>query len=270
MIEAMFKRIVYPPLHFLQGRPGAKALMDFCHQLAIMLSAGMPLLPALLIAAQHAQNHRLRLAIRSAIYSVEQGRSLAEALAREPRIFSAFFTNMVEAGEIGGVLDQALQRLAFHYERKNDLEQKIKTATAYPKFVLLIIVGVVIFLLTFVIPAFAATFAVIGVELPLATSIVIALGEWMGTYWHLLAGGAAVIYLLLRQMLRTSWGTLSFSYLKLHLPLYGQLHRKLLVARFCRTLGAMLSSGIGLLRALELAKNVVQNRFFALRIDRVK
>jgi len=257
-------------LLFLQGRPGDKALMDFCQQLAAMLSAGIPVLPALLIAEQHAQNYRLRLAIRAAIEHVEQGRSLAEALAREPRIFPAFFTGMVEAGETGGVLDQALQRLAFHYERKNDLDQKIKTATAYPKFVLLVIVGVVIFLLTYVIPAFASTFAVMGVELPLPTGIVIALGEGMRTYWYLPVGVAAIVFLLSRQILQTNWGAYSFDYLQLHLPLFGQLYRKLLVARFCRTLSAMLSSGIGLLTALELAKNVVQNHFFARRIDRVK
>jgi len=227
-------------------------------------------LPSLVILAQQAQNHRLRLAIRSAINSVEQGRSLAEALAREPRIFPAFFTSIVEAGETGGVLDQALQRLAFHYERKNDLEQKIKTATAYPKFVLLIIMAVVIFLLTFVIPAFAATFAVMGVELPLPTSMVIALGEGMRTYWYLPAGGAAVGFLFLRQIMQTNWGAYSADYLQLYLPLIGRLYRKLLVARFCGTLSAMLSSGIGLLTALELAKNVVQNRVFSRRIDRVK
>lgn len=269
-IISIFKRKIYPLIFFLQGRPGAKALMDFCQQLATMLSAGIPVLPALLIAAQQAQNYRLRLAIHSAINRVEQGRSLAEALAQEPRIFSAYFINMVEAGETGGVLDQALQRIAFHFERKNDLEQKIKTATAYPKFVLLIIAGVVVFLLTYVIPAFAATFAVMGAELPLPTSIVIALGEEMRTYWYLLVGGAAIVLLLLKQIFRTSWGAYYFHFLQLHLPLFGQLHRKLLLARFCRTLSAMLSCGIGLLTALELAKNVVQNQVFSLRIDHVK
>lgn len=112
----VFKRRIYPPIFFLRGSPGAKELMDFCHQLATMLSAGMPVLPALVIMEQQAHNHRLRLAIRSVIVHVEQGRSLAEAFAQEQRIFSVLFINMVKAGETGGVLEEALMRLAFHFE----------------------------------------------------------------------------------------------------------------------------------------------------------
>ncbi|MEW5922019.1 MAG: type II secretion system F family protein [Bacillota bacterium] len=254
----------------LYPRPGMQELMNFCQQFAAMLSAGISVLTGLEILQRQAGNPRLKKGIRSVAQHVEQGKSLAEALAREKEIFNPFFTSMVEAGETGGVLERTMQLLAVYFEKKKDLEQKLKTATAYPKFVFLIILGLIIFLLTFVLPAFAGIFAGMGIELPLPTRVLLSAGEGLRVYWHFLFTGGAVVYLVICRLLKTDRGIYYRDFITLRIPLFGPLYRKVMVARFCRTLSTMLGSGLGLLTALEQAKNVVNNRVFAERIDSVR
>ncbi len=254
------------PFHILFRRPGAREMMNLCHQFATLLNAGITVLTSLEMLEQQADNLRLKHGLRDVYNRVEHGQSLAEALSHEGKIFSPFFVGMIYAGETGGVLDETLQRLAQYYEKKNDLERKIKGATAYPKFVLLVILGVVVFLLTFVLPSFAGTFALMGMEAPLPTRLLIAIGEGIRSYWQLLLAAGAAAYLAFNALLKTSKLGYFADYLRLRMPVFGILQRKLMVARFCHTLGTLLGSGVGLLTALDLAKNVVANRVYAKRI----
>ncbi len=257
------------PLFFLRGRPGARELMSFCYQFAALLNAGITVLTGLEILTKQADNSRLKLGLRAVTRRVEYGQSLAEALAQEQKIFSPFFVGMIDAGETGGVLGETMQRLGIHYEKKSDLEKKIKTATAYPKFVFLVILGVVAFLLAFVLPSFAGTFAGMGVEPPLPTKVLMAIGEGMRTYWQLILATGAGVYLIIFGVLKTKIGSYYADQLWLCLPLFGILYRKVMVARFCRTLSTLIGSGVGLLAALELTKNVVDSRVFAERIAKM-
>lgn len=252
------------------GRPSAQELMNFCYQFAALLGAGITVMRALSILERQTHNPRFRRALRAVAENVENGLTLAGAVAQERKIFSSFFVGMVDAGETGGTLDETMERLGFHYEKKNDLEKKIKTATAYPKFVFLVILGVAVFLLAVVLPTFAATFAGMGVDPPLLTRVLILAGEGVRTYWQYLLLGGALAYLSLYGILKTKTMGYYADYLRLRIPLFGVLHRKVMVARFCRTLSTLLGSGVGLLTALELAKNVVDNRVFVRHIEAMR
>lgn len=258
------------PFFFLWGRPGARELMNFCHQFAALLHAGITVLSGLEILEKQVQNPRFKHALRVVSRDVEHGMGLAVALQQQRKVFPPFFVGMVDAGETGGKLDETMKRLALHYEKKDELEKKIKAATAYPKFVFVLIVGVVAFLLSFVLPSFAGIFAGMGAEPPLPTRVLIAAGESIAAHWQLLLLSGAAGLLLLLALLKIERVAYYADYLRLRLPLFGLLHRKVMVARFCRTLSTLLGSGVGLLRALELAKNVVDNRVFAGSIDKME
>lgn len=258
------------PLFYLWGRPGPRELMSFCYQFAALLDAGIAVVTGLSMLEKQADNNSLKHGLRAVARRVEYGQSLSEALAREPKVFSPFFVGMVDAGETGGVLDVTMQRMGLHYEKKNDLEKNIKTATAYPKFIFFIILGVAAFLLAVVLPSFARTFATMGVEPPLPTRVLIAIGTVMGTHWQLMLAAAAAAYLVFRILLKTKICSYFVDHLRLCLPVFGLLHRKVMVSRFCRTLSTLLGSGVGLLTALELTKNVVDNQVFAKRITEMR
>ena len=254
----------------LHPRPGLGDLMHFCQQFAAMLSAGISVISALEILQKQAANIRLKKGIGSVSRHVEQGKTMAQALAEEKEIFSPFFAGMVEAGETGGALDQTIQLLALYFEKKRDLEEKIKTATAYPKFVFLIILGLLVLLLTLILPSFSGIYSGMGVEPPLATKLLFSTGESLRANWHLLLMAGVVTCLLLKRVLKTDRGKYYSDYLKLRLPLFGPLYHKVTLARFCRILSTLLGSGVGLLIALEQAKNVVNNRIYTERIGVVK
>lgn len=258
------------PFFFLHQRPEVRDLMNFCRQFATMLSAGIPVLAGLEILSEQTESYMLKQGIRATAKRVEQGNSLTEALRQEKKLFPPFFMGMVEAGEAGGILDQTMQRLAFHFQKKYDLEQKIKTATVYPKLVFFIILGVVAFLLAFVIPAFAETFNDMGAELPLLTRLLIIIGKGLRTYWHFVVLGGTAGFLVFLGILKTEKGTYYRDRLRLRLPLFGHLYYKMMVAQFCRTFSTMLSSGVDILKALDLAKNVINNSVFNERIDEIK
>ncbi len=258
------------PFFLFLSRPRTRDLMNFCHQFAVMLGAGITVMSALEILEWHSENPLLKKTIKKVGQRVEKGKSLTEAVAEEEKIFPPFFKGMVEAGETGGELDKAMQQLALHFERKSDLEQKIKTATAYPIFVFLIIIVVVAFLLVFVIPTFAGTFTGMGVDPPLPTRLLITAGKGLRVYWYLVIAGGVAIYLLFRRLLKTKKGGYYRDRLLFRLPLFGRIYHKMMVARFCRALSSLLGSGVGLLTALDLAKNVVDNNAFRKRINLVK
>ncbi len=269
LTRVLYQPLTYSPL-FFWGRPGAQDMMSFCHQFAALLNAGIPILKGLLILEKQANNPRLKHGIKKVALHVENGHSLTEAMAQVQEVFSPFCVGMVDAGEMGGKLDKTMHRLALHYEKKNHLEKKIKTATAYPKFILLVILGVVVFLLSSVLPSFAGTFSSMGVELPLSTRVIMSLGMLIQVSWPYLLIGGAMAYLASYLLLKMDKVAYYAGHMQLHLPLFGILYRKLLVARFCRTFSILLGSGVTLLTTLELSKNVVVNRVFVERVAEMR
>lgn len=255
-------------LPLFSSRAKTRDLMIFCRQFASMLEAGITVLSALRVLAEQLESPMLREKVAQVAAKVEEGYSLAASLQMQGDFFPSLLNSMVEAGEEGGVLETVLERLAVHFEKQHELEQKVKAATAYPKFVLSAAVGAVLFMVLMVFPNFADIFLSVGVELPFLTRALIALGEGLISYWYLLALVLVIAYLSLKKILRTEAGIAFYDRFRLFLPVVGGLYRHILVARFCRTLGTLLASGLGLLKALELAKKVVENTVVREIIDK--
>ncbi len=235
-------------------------IVIFTRQFATMINAGLPLVQSLDIMAEQTENDVLRKTIREVLYDVESGNTLADALEKHPKIFSKLYVNMVAAGEAGGILDVILIRLATFLEKNDALVRKIKGAMIYPAVIFGVAIAAVLVLLIFVIPTFQNMFASAGVPLPLPTQIVISLSQLLQDYWWALLGGTAAAAFLVRAFYRTEGGELVIDRLLLHLPILGDLQRKAAVARFTRTLGTLVASGVSILEGLEITAKTAGNR----------
>jgi general secretion pathway protein F len=257
-----------------RGRPGrrlfgaphvpSRDVLDFTQQLATLVEAGLPLERALVVLGDVAANRRLRQIVQDVTQSVRSGSTLADALARhQPRPFSRLYVNTVRAGERGGVLEIALRRLAEHLEGSRELREAIVSALIYPALLLIVGTGAVIFLLTFVLPRFALILADLGQTLPLPTRIVLGVSDLFVTYWWALAAAVLVVTVAWQALARSEAGRLQLDSSLLAMPLVGQVLRKIEVARAIRTLGTLLSSGVPLLGALDVAREGAGNLVIA-------
>jgi general secretion pathway protein F len=201
---------------------------------------------------------------------VQRGKSLAEALAQHPKVFPPLYVNMVKAGEIGGVLDHVLQRLTEYLERANELRDEVRSAMVYPLILLVTAFVSVTILLTYVLPKFGSIFAQAGQSLPFSARMLLAVSEAMRSYWWagILLGGLGVFGFT--HWVRTPSGRLRWDQIKLRIVLIGDLTRKVAVARFARTLGTLLRSGVPMLQALDIVREVAGNLVLAQAIDEVK
>jgi len=237
-----------------------RQIVIFTRQFATMINAGLPLVQSLDILAKQSESKALRKVIEQVLYDVEAGNTLADSMRRHPNAFSELYVNMVAAGEAGGILDVILLRLATFLEKADALRRKIKGAMIYPAVILLVAVAAVATLLIFVIPTFENMFASANVPLPLPTRIVIELSRLLQAYWWLLLGVALLVAFLVRQTYRTPGGRLAIDRMLLGLPLIGPLLRKAAIARFTRTLGTLVSSGVPILEGLEITARTAGNR----------
>ncbi|UCG75084.1 MAG: type II secretion system F family protein [Gemmatimonadota bacterium] len=244
----------------LRRKVKTREVVVVTRQFATMINAGLPLVQALQILARQATNPTVREAIEKVVYEVESGRTLADALKDHPKLFSQLFVNMVSAGEAGGILDTILLRLATFLEKSEALGRKVKGAMIYPGVVLSVAVAAIIILLLFVIPTFQTMFASFNQELPLPTRIVIGVSEFLQGNWLWLLIGAAGGGLLVQRWISTPSGRLVFDRTMLRTPLLGSLIRKASIARFTRTLGTLLSSGVSILEGLEITARTAGNR----------
>jgi general secretion pathway protein F len=252
-------------------RVAARDLSAFTQQLSILVDAGLPLEQALGILGDLAATPRLRQIVQDVTQSVRGGSTLADALSRHhPRPFSRLYINTVRAGEKGGVLEVSLRRLTEHLEATRELRETVTSALIYPALLATVGAGAVVFLMTFVLPRFAVVFADLGQALPLPTRTLLALSHWMVAYWWVLALAALAAVLGWQVMSRSDEGRLALDRWLLGLPLVGELVRKLEVGRFTRTLGTLLSSGVPLLNALGVAREVAANRVLALALQTVQ
>lgn len=242
------------------GKVKDKEMAIFTRQFSTMVDAGLPLVQCLTILAEQSESKTLRTVTSKVAGGVEAGSTLADALRRHPKTFDELYVNLVEVGEAGGILDTVLQRLSVYIEKAAALKRKVKSAMIYPLTIVGVAFVVVIFMLTFVIPTFAKMFAGMGADLPLPTLIVIRLSDFATNYWWLILGSVIGIVVGTRAYYRTEGGRSLIDALVLKLPVFGTLIRKVAVARFTRTLGTLVSSGVPILEGLRITARTAGNR----------
>ena len=236
-------------------------------QLSILLGAGLPLVSALETLLTQLRNPTFKRVLAQVKESVNEGISLADSLSQHPRVFSPVYINMVRSGEASGSLDVVLDRLAEFGENQEALRGRFKAALAYPIFMSCVGTLILFFLITFIIPNITRIFADMQQTLPLPTIALIGLSRFLQGFWWLVLGGLLAAGLLIRQFKRTPKGQGLWDEFKIRSPILGPIHRKMAMARFGRTLGSLLQSGVPLLTALQIVRNIVNNRLIAEVLD---
>ena len=241
------------------GGSGHAQLVLCTRQLATLVKAGMPLLRALRPVSEQLDPGPMRDVISTVAADVESGVKFSEALSSHPRWFPVFYVNMVRAGEVGGLLDEILKRLAELLEKQARIRTRVKSALMYPAFVMVAAVGIVIVLMVFVVPTFLGMFTELGSTLPLPTQILVTTAEIMRSWWWLVLLALAGGWALLNMVLRTPAGRRLADQGMLHAPVFGSLVERIVVSRFSRTFGTLIASGVPILTALETVRATVTN-----------
>ncbi|NNM29160.1 MAG: type II secretion system F family protein, partial [Akkermansiaceae bacterium] len=258
------------------GRVKPKTLMIFTRQLATLIDSGLPLLRGLTVLAKQEPNPVLKGTINSLADSVQGGSTFSESLAQHPRIFNKLYVNMVKAGELGGVLEIVLTRLAEYQEKAHKLKNKIVSAMVYPVIVMFIAVAILTFLMLFIVPKFKDMFNEMGnAQLPTISKVVFNFSEWMlaralivpNAVWILV--GAAAVWFLAQTWGKTKGGRRGIDTFKLKMPLFGDIQRKSAIARFSRTLGTLVTSGVPILQALNITRETAGNVIISEAIGKV-
>ena len=244
---------------FGSGKVATKDIAIFFRQFSVMIDAGLPLVQCLEILAANQENPTFQKCLTGVRTTVEGGSTLANAMRAYPKVFDDLTTNMVEAGETGGILDTILQRLAAYVEKAVKLRAAVKSALVYPVSVIGIAVLVVGALLKWVVPIFANLFAGLQVDLPLPTRIVMGLSKFVGDFWWVFFAGAIVLVFGVKRMRQHPKGRYLFDKMLLSLPVLGMLLRKIAVARFSRTLGTLITSGVPILEGLSITARTSGN-----------
>ncbi len=244
---------------FFQPKITAKDVVIFTRQFSTMIDAGLPLVQGLTILAEQTENKTFQNVLKRVTKDVEGGSSLAEALKKHPKVFDGLYVNLVAAGEIGGILDTILQRLAAYIEKAEKLKTRIKGAMTYPIIVVGVAVLVIAVILIFVIPVFQEMFSSFGKALPVPTQIVVAMSDFLKGNIHYVIVGFIVFVFAFKKYRNTKKGRKQTDALALKLPVFGNLLKKSAVARFTRTLGTMISSGVPILDALEIVAKTSGN-----------
>jgi type IV pilus assembly protein PilC len=242
------------------GRVKDKDLAVYTRQFSTMIDAGLPIAQCLSILAEQSESKTLRGVTTRIAREVESGATLAESFRKYPRTFDPLFTNLLQVGESGGVLDVVLQRLSTYIEKAASLKRKVKGAMVYPVTIISVAVLVIIFMLTFVIPTFAEMFTNLGADLPLPTKIVLEASNFTRRYVVFIILGIGLMVYSLRRYYATDQGSLLIDAFMLKVPVVGMLVRKVAVARFTRTLGTLISSGVPILEALLITARSAGNR----------
>jgi type IV pilus assembly protein PilC len=241
------------------GKVPVKDVAIFLRQFSVMIDAGLPLVQCLEILAGNQENPAFQKALNGVRSTVEGGATLANAMRGYPKVFDDLKTNMIEAGETGGILDLILQRLATYVEKEVKLKAAVKSALIYPVSVISIAVLVVGALLKFVVPIFANLFQGLGVELPLPTRIVMGLSAFVGAYWWVAIVGGVGLVFGVKQINKDPRGRYMFDKMMLNLPVMGNVLRKIAVARFTRTLGTLITSGVPIIEGLTITAKTSGN-----------
>lgn len=250
---------LFENIEFFQPKVGTKDVVIFTRQFATMIDAGLPLVQCLEILASQQENKTFKKVLTAVKSDVEGGSTFADALRNHPKVFDHLYVNLVHAGETGGILDTILRRLAVFLEKAEALKRKVKGAMIYPAVVITIAMSVVAILLIFVIPVFAQMFEGAGQKLPAPTLFVMNLSEFMQKYIIYIIILIGLLIFAYRKFYATKKGRVIVDRFALSIPAFGLLIRKVAVARFCSTLGTMISSGVPILDALEITAKTAGN-----------
>jgi type IV pilus assembly protein PilC len=248
-----------------------KVLMIFTRQLATLIDAGLPLLRGLNVLAKQERDSVLKSTINKLADSVQGGSTFSEGLAQHPRLFNDLYVNMVKAGELGGVLEVVLTRLAEFQEKAQKIKNKVVAAMVYPIIVLVLALAIMTFLMIFIVPRFEAIFhEMLGDKpLPAITLFVIGVSDFMQKHWAILLGAVVGIFVAYKVAARTRAGRGILDRIKLRAPLFGDLIRKTSISRFSRTLGTLVTSGVPILQALTITRETAGNTVIARAISQV-
>ena len=262
-------RIKLPQFH-VRSRVSKRDLLVFTQELSTLLRSGVPLDRSLASLAEVSDSPILRGVVTEVLQAVQRGKSLAEAMANQPTVFPSIYVNMLRAGEAGGFLDQVLERLADYLERAQQVRDELFSAMTYPLFVTAVMGMSMVFLLTFVVPRFTELFATSGGALPVSTQILLALSNGLAAYWWVLLGGAIACTYGVRRWIQTPRGRLTWDQWKLRVAVLGELVRKAEVASLTRTLGTLLRSGVPMLEALGVVRQIVGNQVIGRAVSEVE
>lgn len=252
------------------GKVGIKEISIFCRQFYTLLNAGITITSCLDILSMQTENKKLAKIIGEVHEDVQKGLTFSESLKKHKNIFPELLVNMIEAGEVSGNLDGIMDRMSVHFEKENKINNKIKSAMAYPIVLSCVALGVVGFLLTFIMPTFVGMFEESGVELPLPTRILMSISNFMQTYWYIvISGTAAMIYGMLR-IFKSDVARIYIDTLKFKIPVLSGTTKKIITSRFTRTLSTLLASGVGLIQSLEIVSRVVGNKLVEKGINDAK
>ena len=254
----------------LGGGVKSKDIAVFTRQFSVMIDAGLPLVQCLDILGQQQENKGFQKILLQVRQDVESGSSLAEAMRKHPQAFDDLYVNMVAAGEAGGILDTILQRLATYIEKNVKLKTQVRAAMIYPVSVISIAIIVVYVILWKVIPVFASLFQGLGADLPFLTLWIVALSKFIGRFWWLIMIVVAAAIFGVRQYYQTEAGRKQIDALLLKAPVLGIILRKIAVARFCRTLGTLLASGVAILESLDITARTAGNAVIEEAIQTVR
>ncbi|MBP8645137.1 MAG: type II secretion system F family protein [Syntrophobacteraceae bacterium] len=246
-------------LPFLQAKIKERDLVIFVRQFSTMIDAGLPLVQALEILREQQENPTFRKIVKQVKVDIEEGATLSDAIRKHPKAFDDLFVNLVAAGEAGGILDIILNRLATYIEKVANLKKKVKGAMTYPIIVVAIALVVVAVILIYVIPVFAGLFKDAGAKLPSLTLFVMSVSDFTKAYFHWMILGVVIVLFLIKRVRKTEKGRDILDRLFLKLPVFGLLIRKVAVARFTRTLGTMLASGVPILDGLDIVASTSGN-----------
>ena len=264
------KKVSIPMPAFMNGvKP--KQLMTFTRQLATLIDAGLPLVRSLNVLERQERHPGLRRAVTEMAESIQSGSTFAEALAQHPKIFNKLYVNMAKAGEVGGVLDKVLLRLAEFMEKAEKIKGKVKAAMIYPVVVMCMAVGILTFLMIFIIPKFQEIFEDLleGSKLPPLTQFVLGCSYAMKHRLPVIIGVIAIIVVVVKLLRKTGVGGVVVDQMKLKMPVFGVLFSKTSIARFTRTFGTLMSSGVPVLQALTIVRDTSGNEVIARAVTTV-
>src|SRR5438093_306995 len=242
------------------GRVKLTELSIFCRQFSTMIDAGVSLVRCLSVLAEQTASSKLKAIVIDIQREVEAGQTLSSSMRKYPRVFNNLFVGLVRAGEVGGVLEESLQRLSQFLEKDVELRRKVKAAMTYPCIVMFVAVCIVLGLVTFILPTFMKLFTDLGVkDFPAMTQMLMDMSHFLTTYGYIAATGLIIFLFLFRMFVRTKFGKRVYDRFKLNMPVFGSLNHKICLARFSRTLGTLLVSGVPILQALETVAGTVDN-----------
>lgn len=260
---------LFADLAFMQPKVTGKDVVIFTRQLSTMIDAGLPLVQSLEILTKQQENSTFKKVLQAVRTDVETGSTIAEAMKKHPDIFDNLYCNMIDAGEVGGILDTILSRLAAYMEKNMALVKKVKGAMTYPVICLCISFVVMAVMLVFVVPVFQKMFADFGSALPVPTQMVVDMSDFVKGNFHFILGGIFAFFWVLKRINKTEKGKMQIDRISLVVPIIGPLLRRVAVAKFTRTLSTMMASGVPILDSLNVVAKTAGNKVIEQAVFRV-